>query len=129
MSYQSEIYDAILASAPIAELIGDRFSWDIADPSTVAPYLVAQTIANSSNGDLQGVRDTSFPLIQITCWAISKSQAIEVMHRVEKALEGMEIPGETGISMNFSNEHSSYDSETRLFGEIREFRASINTTN
>lgn len=128
MSYQADIYQAVLNSAPIAAKIGEKFSWDIADPTETPPYIVAQTISNSDSGDMQGVRDTSFPLIQFACWSTSKAEAIEIMRIFESEFSGIEIPGESGTSLNFAGENSSYDPETRLFGEIRDFRASMNIT-
>lgn len=127
MSWQSDINDAIEASAPLAALIGDRFSWDIADGTTATPYLVAQVISSDGETDFDGNRDVAFPLIQFTAWSPSKAQAIAVMDTFGDELEGRNLPGDANISLGYAGEQSTYDRDTKFYGEIREYRASTNT--
>ena len=127
MSYQSDIYDAVIASTSLAALIGDRFAWDIADGTTATPYIVAQTISADGETDHDGTRTWSFPLIQFSCWAATKAQAIAVMAAFRAALEGVTLPGTSHVSLSYSGEQSSRDPETRLFGELMDYRASTLT--
>lgn len=127
MSWQADIYAAVQASNALVALIGNRFSWDIADGSTVAPYLVAQAISGSGTTDHGGKRELSFPLIQITAWAATKAAAIAVIATVKNELEGINLPGPANVSLAYAGEQSTYDRESKLYGEIIEFRASCNT--
>lgn len=124
MSYQADIYNAILAAAPVTAIIGDRFSWDIADGAVATPYLVAQTISVDGQADFTGGREWAFPLVQLTAWAPGKADCIAVIEAVRGALEGREIPGTGSTSASFAGSQSTYDRETRLFGEILELRLS-----
>lgn len=126
MSYQAEIRAAVLATAEITELAGDRFFWDIADASAVAPYIVAQTISDNGDTDLGGDRGITFPLIQFSFWAATKETALALYDAFRRNLEGIQLPGETSTALVFAGEHSSYDDVTRLFGHIAEYRAPTN---
>jgi len=127
MSYQSDIFDAIGRSAVMQDLIGDRFCWDSADGSTLPPYLVAQTISGDGETLHDSSRDWSFPLIQITCWAKTKSEAIAVMAAFRREFEGIDLPGPSQVSLSYSGEQSARDPETRLYGEFIDYRASTLT--
>ena len=129
MSYESDINNAIMAADDLTALIGDRFSWDIADASTVAPYIVAQTISDGTETDLGGSRNMAMPLIQFSCWAKTKAEARAVMRQFKADMEGIELPGDSGVSLGFSNENSTYDSQTKLFGLIYDYRASVANNN
>lgn len=124
MNYIEDITNAILASDPITDIIGDRFSWDIADGETVAPYVVAQQISDSSTGDLSGVHDIAFPLIQFSCWAKTKTEAITLAETLRTGIGHMTLNGPSLTSLNFAGRNSTFDDETGLFGDIIEFRAS-----
>lgn len=127
MSYESDIYDAVAASTALHALIGDRFSWDIADGDTVTPYIVAQTISDAGETDHDGKREISFPLIQFSAWAKTKAEAIAVMATFKTAMEGKTLTGYANVSLSFAGQNSSYDPETRLFGQIHDYRAAITT--
>ena len=124
MSYQADISDAILASESLAALIVDRFSWDVADGDTVAPYLVAQTVSGTSETTHDGDRSLTFPLIQFSCWAKTKASALAVMAAFRADIEGVTLPGTSAVVLIFSGENSTRDLETDLFGEIVDYRAS-----
>ncbi len=128
MSYQSDIIAAIAASEPLVALVGDRVFWDVADGSAVAPYLVLQTISGDSETTHDGDRRVSMPLIQVTCWASGKITAIAVMQTWDDELAGREIAGASDVSLVYAGEQSTRDQDTKLFGEIREYRA-IHHTN
>ena len=125
MSYQSDIFDAIQASSAITALIGNRLFWDIADGDAIAPYAVAQTVSVSGETDLRGRRNVEFPLIQFSFWAKTKAEVIAISSAFKTAMEGRNLPGTSDTSLGFSGQHSTYESESRLFGEIMEYRASI----
>lgn len=127
MSIESDINDAILASDALTALIGTRFSWDIAEGSTVAPFLVAQTISTDSETTHDGDRSLSFPLIQFSCWAKTKAQAIAVMSAFKTDIEGVTLPGASETTLTYAGENSSYDSETKLFGHLVDYRAAAFT--
>jgi hypothetical protein len=124
MSYQSDIYDAVLGSVALTEIIGDRFFWDVADAATLAPYLVAQTVSGSGETDLDGRRDVSFPLVQFSAWAASKAQAVALVSIIRAELEGRDLDGPSNVSMGYSGESSTYERETRLYGETLDLRVS-----
>jgi hypothetical protein len=127
MSYQSDITAAILAGATLAPLIGDRFYWDVADGSAVAPYIVAQTISTSSETSHDGDRSLTFPLVQFSCWATTKLSAVNVMAAFAADLEGDELAGGSSVSLVFVGENSTHDEPTNLFGQIAEYRVSAYT--
>lgn len=127
MSYQSDISDAVAASPLLVALIGDRFSWDIADGDTAAPYLVAQTISGNSETTHDGDRSLTFPLVQFSCWAKTKASALAVMSAFKADLEGRQLGGLSKVSLTYSSENSTHDSETNLFGELVDYRVSAFT--
>ena len=124
MSWQSDIFDAIQGSSALTELIGDRFSWDIADGSTVTPYLVAQVVSGSGATDFSGDRSTVFPLVQFSVWATGKAAAIAIIATLKSELEGKNLPGANNVSLGYSGENSTYDRTTKLYGEIIDYRIS-----
>ncbi len=125
---ESDITTAVLASTGLRALIGDRFSWEFADGETVAPYIVAQTISGSGETPFDGAREVSFPLIQISCWAKTNTEAIAIMRQFKRDIEGVILPGDSKTSLGFTNQNSSHDSETNLFGQIYDYRASTTLT-
>lgn len=127
MSYQSDIFIAIRSSAALTALIGDRFAWDIMDGTIATPYLVAQTISGGGETTHEGDREWSFPTIQFSAWSPSKAQAIEVIATLRREIEGVELPGQSSVSLGYAGEQSNYDSETKFYGEILELRASTLT--
>lgn len=124
MSWQSDIFDAIQGNAALTELIGDRFSWDIADGSTATPYLVAQVVSGSGETNFDGNRPDVFPLIQLTAWATGKASAIAIIATLKSEIEGKDLPGANNVSLGYSGENSTYDRTTRLYGEIIDYRIS-----
>lgn len=125
MSYEADIYRAVKDCSPLWDAIGGRFMWDIADPSTSSPYIVAQTVSDSGETDFDGTRDISFPTVQFTCWATTKQRAIEIMAIFRDNLEGYDLPGDSRCSLGFSNRFSTYDPTARLFGIILQYKASL----
>jgi hypothetical protein len=126
MSYQSDIFDAIQDSTALTALIGDRFCWDIADASTPTPYLVAQTVSDNGETAFDGSRGVSFPLVQFTAWSPSKAQCIAVISAL-KDIEGENLSGPSEVSLGFSGGNSTFDSVTKFYGEIVEYRVSAIT--
>jgi hypothetical protein len=127
MSYQSDINDAIADNVPLTALIGTGFSWDIADPETSPPYLIAQTISSDGTTDFDGNRGVSFPLVQFSAWATSKAAAITIISTLKTAIEGQNLPGSSNSSLSFAGENSTRDPQTKLYGEIVDYRVSCNT--
>lgn len=127
MSYQSNIYSALTGNGTIAGLVSTRIFPDVADGSAAAPFVVYQTITTGGETTHDGVRNIEFPLIQFSCWAISKANAIALASAVNAVLDGNTIAGSSTVSFQFSNQLGSYDPETKLFGEILEYRAATIT--
>lgn len=127
MSYQSDITTALAAASTITAIVSTRIYADVADGSTAAPYLVWQTIATSGETTHDGVRNIEFPLLQFSCWATGKASAIALASAVNAVLDGNTIAGSSGLTFQFSNQLGQYDPETKLFGEILEYRASCST--
>jgi hypothetical protein len=127
MSYQSDIFDAIKADAPLTALIGSRFFWDIADGDALPPFVVASVITTTGETAFDGTRNVIFPLVQFIAWGTGKAQIIGVIRQLRLAIEGKNLPGASNVSLGFTNENSSFDEETGFFGELIEYRASSNT--
>jgi hypothetical protein len=127
MSYQSDTYTALTGNATIAGIVATRIFPEVADGSAAAPYIVYQTITTSGETTHDGVRNIEFPLIQFSCWATSKGGAIALASAVNTVLDGNTISGSSNVSFQFSNQIGIYDPDTKLFGEILEYRAATNT--
>lgn len=128
MSWQSDITAAVTGSSALTTLIGDRFSWDVADGTqAAAPFLVAQVISADGETDFSGVRSLVFPLIQFTAWATSKEQAIGIIATLAREIEGRNLPGDNNVSLGYAGEQSTRDPQTKLYGEIIDYRASANS--
>lgn len=123
MSYQSDINNAVASSSSLSLLIGNRFFWDVADDEATAPFLVAQTISTDSETCHDGSRDWSFPLIQFSAWAKTKDEAIEISSALKRDLEGVELIGASRVSLSYSSSNSTRDQETKLYGELIDYRA------
>lgn len=122
MSYQSDTYTALTGSSAITALVSTRIYADVADGSAAPPYLVYQFISAGGETAHDGERDTEFPLIQLTAWATSKASAIAIADAVRTLLEGNTIAGESASSFQHSNRFGTYEDDTKLFGEILEYR-------
>lgn len=127
MSYQSDIYTAVMAATAVTAIIGDRFFWEVADETTAAPYLVAQTISTDGETIHDRSRAWSFPLIQFSGWATTHAGAVALMSAFRSSLEGIEISGSSDVSLAFSGENSTYDPDTKLYGISSDYRASTLT--
>lgn len=125
MSYEADIFRAVKECASVWSVIGGRFSWDIADATTAPPYIVAQTTSDTGPTTHAGERGATFPTIQFSCWAKSKSQAIQIMDDFREGVEGFDLPGDSLVSLTFSNRNSTYDSTARLYGIVCQYRASV----
>lgn len=125
MSYERDIFRAIQECGPVWSAIGGRFSWDIADAATAAPYLVAQTISDDGPTTHAGERGASFPTIQFSCWAEEKQQSMRIMEEFRKGIEGRNLPGESFVSLTFSNRNSQYDNTARLYGIQCQYKAAV----
>jgi len=116
-----------MAATSVTAIIGDRFFWEVADETTTAPYLVAQTISTDSETIHDRTRAWSFPLIQFSGWATTHAQCVALMSAFRSALEGVEITGSSDVSLSFIGENSTYDPDTKLFGISTDYRAATLT--
>jgi len=126
MSYQSDIYTALTGNAPLAAVVSTRIFPDIADQTTVAPYIVYYISSTSGETTHDGERTIEFPQITFTVWAKTKAQAISTSVLLDSILDGNTLAGTSEISMIFSNRSGTYDPATKLFGEILEYSAVAN---
>ena len=124
MSYQSDIMTALLAASSVTALVGTQIYADVADGSATAPYVVYQVVSTDSETTYDGDRTMEFPQIQFSCWATTKAGAIALAAALNAVLDGNTIAGSSGVSFVFSNQSGTYETETKLFGEILEYRAS-----
>jgi Protein of unknown function (DUF3168) len=126
MSYQSDIVAAMLADSGLSAIIGTRVFADVADGGTVAPYIVYQTVSDTGDTPFSGGRSVTFPLVQFACWSSTKTGAIAIASALRVAIEGRNLPGSSKSSLGFSNQISRRDMQTKLFGEIIDYRVSCN---
>lgn len=127
MSYQSDLTTALAAASTITAIVSTRLYADVADGSTAAPYLVWQVISTGGETTHDGVRNLEFPIIQFSCWATGKAGAIALASAVNTVLDGNTISGSSALTFQFSNQFGTYEADTKLFGEILEYRAICNT--
>lgn len=127
MSYEADIYSALIADAGISALVGERIFWDCADGDTSPPFIVLQTISNIGETAFDGSRDNQFPLVQFSAWAATKKETIDLRTAIKAAIEGKELDGDSQTSLGYSNDLSSYDQQTKLFAAIIDYRVSTNT--
>lgn len=127
MSYQSDLYSALVAESSITSLVSTRIYADVADSSASAPYIVYQVVATRGQTTHSGSREVEFPTIQFSCWADTKAAAIAIASALNAFLDGNTINGNSDLSMIFSNQLGNYDPETKLFGEILEYSAATKT--
>lgn len=127
MSFQSDIYTAITGNGTVAGLVGTSIFPDVADGTVSAPFIVYQVVSTDGETTHDGVRNIEFPLVQFSCWSTTKASAISLAAAVNDVLDGKTISGTANASFTFSNQFGNYDSESKLFGEILEYRAAANT--
>lgn len=126
MSYQSDIYTALAVSGAVFDIVATRVFPDVADGSAAAPYIVYQTISTSSTTLHDGGRDIEFANIQFSCWAKTRAAAIALGSALDGILDGNTIAGTSTATFTFSGVSSSYDSDSKLYGEIHEYTAHTN---
>jgi hypothetical protein len=127
MSYQSDIITALKAASTITATTGQRIYWDVADGSAQPPYLVLSTVSVGGETTHDGVREIEFPTIQFSCWSKGKAASVELAAAINTLIDGNTISGTSGVTFQFSNQFGQYESDTKLFGEILEYRASCKT--
>jgi hypothetical protein len=124
MSYQSDIITALAAASPVTGIVGTRIYWDVADGSAQPPYLVLSTVSVGGETTHDGVRNIEFPTIQFSCWTKGKAASVALAAAINTLIDGNTISGASGVTFQFSNQFGTYESDTKLFGEILEYRAS-----
>jgi hypothetical protein len=127
MSYEADIYGALIADEGIAILVGEKVFWDCADGDTSPPFIVLQTVSNTGETAFDGSRDNQFPLVQFAAWASTKAETIQLRNAIKSAIEGVELAGTSQTSLGYSNDLSTYDQQTKLFGHVIDYRVSTNT--
>lgn len=127
MSWQSDIVRAILTDSAVCAIIGEKVFADVAAGNATAPFIVYQQISDSSETAFDGSRDVSFPLVQFSCWSPTKAGAIDLASKLRQAIEGRNIEGDSNASLGFSNQISTRDQQTKLFGEMIDYRVSCFT--
>lgn len=127
MSYEADIYNALIGDEGISALVDERVFWDCADGDASPPFIVFQTVSNAGETAFDGSRDNQFPLVQFTAWATTKAQTIQLRNAIKSAIEGVELAGTSQTSLGYSNDLSTYDQQTKLFGHIIDYRVSTNT--
>ena len=127
MSYQSDIYGSLTSCLPLMVLATGGVFWDVADGSTAPPYLIIQTISGNSETSFDGDRSLCFDLIQITAWAKPKSAVVEIAAILRRDIEARTLPGTSQATLIYTGGQSTYDPETKLSGEIIEYRVSAFT--
>jgi len=126
MSFQGDIYTALTTDSGVSAIIGSRLFADVADGSTVTPYLVYQVIGTNGETTHDGNRNLEFPSIQFSAWANTKAAAIALASAVNTALDGQTLAGTSDISLTFSDQSGTRDPESNLYGEILEYRGACN---
>jgi len=127
MSWQSDIVKAILTDSALCAIIGEKVFADVAAGNATAPFIVYKQVSDSSDTAFDGSRTVSFPLVQFSCWSPTKSGAIELASKLRQAIEGRNLEGDSNASLGFSNHISMRDQQTKLFGEMIDYRVSCLT--
>jgi hypothetical protein len=129
MSYQHDTASALAAATAITTITGTRIFADVADGGTTTPYLVYQFVSTDGETTHDGTRDVEFPLVQFSCWASTKAGAVTLGNTLAATLDGKTIAGTSAASFRFSNRFGEYEQDTKLYGEILEFRMAVKITN
>jgi hypothetical protein len=127
MSWQSDMVTTILTDSAVCAIIGENVFADVAPGNTPAPFIVYQQISDNSGTTFDGVRSVAFPLVQFSCWATTKSGVIDLVSKLRTAIEGRNLTGDSNASLSFSNHISTRDQQTKLFGEMVDYRVSCLT--
>lgn len=126
MSYQSDIYTRLTTDATLSGLVGSRVFADVGDSSTGTPYIVYQVISTDGETAHDGTRDIEFPLVQFSVWGASKTSVIQTASALNATLDGQTIPGDSDLTMVFTDQSGTYENASNLFGEILQFRGHCN---
>jgi hypothetical protein len=126
MSYEEDLYSALIADPTLSAIVGTRVAADFVDSSEAKPYLVYQTITTSGETPHDGERANDFPLIQISAWAETKAETLAIESALVNLLDGNTMPGVSDLSLVFDDSQSRYESDSNLFGKILDFRGSCN---
>ena len=127
MSYQQDIYNAIISDSAVAALVGARVYPDVAPGNAIAPYIVYNEITADGVTTHDGEMHIVHPLIQFDCYATSRQASVTLASYLRNAIMGKTLPGISECWLSFSNESGQRDQETGLFNRILELRASCKT--
>ena len=123
MSYQSDIYAALTGNSPLAAVVSTRIYPEVAPGNATVPYVVYQTISTGGETTHDGARTWDSPTIQFTVWAKTKALAISTAALLRAVLDGKTLSGSSACSLVCTNILGNYDPDSKLFGEVAEFRA------
>lgn len=126
MSYQSDIIRRLTNDTSITDLVGTRIYADLADGTDPAPFIVYSIPTTRGETPHDGIRDLEFPLVQFSCYAATKAEAVQIAGRIRRSVEGKTLGGFSNLSLIFDDQHGTRDAETNLFAEIIEFRGACN---
>lgn len=126
MTWDEEVFSFVTSDTKFFNFAKTNLFPDVAPSGQAAPFFVWQEITGGGSSQHDGPCDVSNPIIQYACWAGKRSLANEGREILKDLLSSKVLPpDEYDIAFTYSNELSTYDSETKLFGAILELRAHI----
>lgn len=117
MTFESDVYAAMIASSELTALIGDRLTPSHHSHGTQAPYAVYTTIFADGAYDLDGPTGLERVRLQVDCYAETADEARLVAEAVVASIpeEGWPVHG------NCIN-NADFESELGLYRRVVEFR-------
>lgn len=107
---------ALLSSAEVLALLGDRVHAMLAPSGTALPYITYQLIAGARQATLVASSDLRSARIQFNCWAASYAEAKALAEAAQKALAGSEL-----FDLVFNGDQDIYDFETDSSGVVLDY--------
>ena len=126
MSWQTDMRLALIGSPALNAIIGNNVWETVADSATSVPYVVFQTVSTGGQTTHDGDRSLEFPSLQIVAWANTAEISRDVTNKIHAVLDGKTLVGGSMTSFQFNGQSSTYDYESRLYGEIIEYLAATN---
>lgn len=117
MSFESDLYSALMASAGLTALVSDRVEPSHASKGATPPYVVYTPIFNDERYDLDGPGGLAHVRLQVDCYAEDADAAAAIARAVIAA-----VPS-TGWPLHktaHSNQDLGLEAETRLYRRLVE---------
>lgn len=106
---ESDLRTALLASAALIALVGQRIAAGVMPEGDARPYVTFALVSGQRAGSLSAPGTLRNARLQISCWSPSYGQAKQIAQAAQDAVEGSTL-----FDSIFNGDQDLYDPNTKL---------------